>query len=41
VDEGLQGLLVLIAVAVGAVCMATGVLGSISETIADAIRSLF
>jgi hypothetical protein len=41
VDEGLQGLLVLIAVAVGGVCLATGILGAISETIADAIRSIF
>jgi hypothetical protein len=41
VDEDLQLLLVLIFLAVGGVCVATGALSSLPDAIADAIRGLF
>ena len=39
-DDDLQGLIALIVIAVGGICMATGVLSQLPRMLADAIQSL-
>jgi hypothetical protein len=40
-DDELQGLIALVVIAVGGVCMATGVLSTVVEMLGNAVRGLF